>query len=298
MNAGFKIIEREILEKIKDELDKIGMFYRLFGRIKDDKSIKEKISRKFEEGQEYKIEGKKIQDLLGIRVVTYFKDDIILVKEILSKKFDFIDEEIDELDLTVFKPKRTNIICEFSNDQKEVMQEVKKATQNIDYELIDDTFELQLRTVLSEGWHEIDHGLRYKCKLDWQGRTEEERMLNGIYATLETNDIVLKNLFNELAYKHFKNNNWEALMRTKFRLKFQMGSLNSEIIDILDKKMVIGKKILKLDRIEVLKKIAKSDFSLPVNLNNLFYLINGFEIKDEDVFAITPELIISFFKKQ
>ncbi|MBK7959276.1 MAG: hypothetical protein IPK03_14995 [Bacteroidetes bacterium] len=28
--------------------------------------------------------------------------------------------------------------------------------------LVDSTFEVQLRTILSEGWHEIDHDLRYK----------------------------------------------------------------------------------------------------------------------------------------
>lgn len=78
---------------------------------------------------------------------------------------------------------------------------------------MDNTFELQLRTILSEGWHEIDHSLRYKSQADWLDYPENERLLNGIYASLETNDIALKNLFNELSYKHFKNRNWEGLIK-------------------------------------------------------------------------------------
>src|SRR5690554_2274895 len=117
MVTGFQLIQREICDKISDELDRIGLLYRLFSRTKDEKSIGEKINRKKREGTPYQINGKKIQDIIGIRIVTYFQDDIDIVKEILSKKSNYVDEEIDELDLTVFKPKRTNIICSFNANQ-------------------------------------------------------------------------------------------------------------------------------------------------------------------------------------
>ncbi|WP_202796549.1 hypothetical protein, partial [Thermophagus xiamenensis] len=64
--------------------------------------------------------------------------------------------------------------------------------------MIDNTFEVQLRTILSEGWHEVDHSLRYKCKDDWKDYPDQERLLNGIYAALETNDSTLKSLFREI----------------------------------------------------------------------------------------------------
>ncbi len=54
--------------------------------------------------------------------------------------------------------------------------------------LIDSTFELQIRSILSEGWHEVEHDLRYKAKQDWIGNDVESRKLNGIYATLETSE--------------------------------------------------------------------------------------------------------------
>lgn len=291
MIAGFQIIEKQIHQKIVDELDKIGLLYRIFVRTKNEKSISEKIERKIKEGNPYEENGKKIQDIIGVRIVTYFKDDIEVVKDILNNKFKFIDEEIDELELTVFKPKRTNIICQFDDKQVEIFKEVNSVSVTPYFNLIDNTFELQLRTMLSEGWHEIDHNLRYKCKNDWGEHKESERLLNGIYASLETNDIALKNLFNELSYQHFKSKNWEALLRNKFRLQFQLSNLNIDLIDTLNNDNSIGKQIIKIDRTAFLLKISDLDLSLPVNFNNLLYLLNTIEIKNEKLLELTPELI-------
>lgn len=296
MITGFQLIEEEICQRIQDELDKIGIHYRIFSRSKDEKSILEKIDRKAKEGSPYEKNGKLIQDIIGIRVVTYFRDDVNLVKTILSRIITFKDEEIDNPELTVFKPKRTNIICSFNDSQQQTFAEVQKSSDKDYYDVLDSTFELQLRTVLSEGWHEIDHSLRYKCKNDWESHYENERLLNGIYASLETNDIALKNLFNELAYKHFKSKNWEGLLRNKFRLRFQLVPLKEQIVNILNENVEIGKELFKMDRETSLLKLYDIDLSLPVNMNNLVLLLNGLIIKDEKLLAITPDVILEEIK--
>lgn len=296
MITGFQLIEEEICQRIQDELDKIGIHYRIFSRSKDEKSILEKIDRKAKEGSPYEKNGKLIQDIIGIRVVTYFRDDVNLVKTILSRIITFKDEEIDNPELTVFKPKRTNIICSFNDSQQQTFAEVQKSSDKDYYDVLDSTFELQLRTVLSEGWHEIDHSLRYKCKNDWEGHYENERLLNGIYASLETNDIALKNLFNELAYKHFKSKNWEGLLRNKFRLRFQLVPLKEQIVNILNEDIEIGKELFKMDRETSLLRLYDIDLSLPVNMNNLVLLLNGLIIKDEKLLAITPDVILEEIK--
>ncbi len=292
MITGFQLIEEEICQKIKDELDKIGIHYRIFSRSKDEKSITEKIARKAKEGRPYEVNSKLIQDIIGVRVVTYFRDDVNLVKDILSRIITFKDEEIDNPELTVFKPKRTNIICSFNETQSKIFLEVLQTSKKDYYNLLDSTFELQLRTILSEGWHEIDHSLRYKCKEDWEGNYDNERLLNGIYASLETNDIALKNLFTELAYKHFKSKNWEGLLRNKFRLRFQLSPLKDEIVKILDEDISVGKELLKLNREASLMKLYEIDLSLPVNMNNLIFLLNGLLIKNKKLLDITPGVIL------
>jgi len=296
MIAGFQLIEEEICQIIKDELDKIGIHYRIFSRSKDEKSITEKITRKAKEGSPYQSNGKLIQDVIGIRVVTYFRDDVNLVKDILSRVITFKDEEIDSPELTVFKPKRTNIICSFNESQTKTFSEVQQSSEKDYYNFLDSTFELQLRTILSEGWHEIDHSLRYKCKEDWEGHYDNERLLNGIYASLETNDIALKSLFTELAYKHFKIKNWEGLIRNKFRLRFQLAPLKEEIVQILNEDLTIGKELFKLNREASLMKLYEIDLSLPVNMNNILLLLNGLLIKNERLLAVTPDVILEEVK--
>jgi ppGpp synthetase/RelA/SpoT-type nucleotidyltranferase len=291
MITGLQLIEKDICGQICDLLDKVGLHYRIFSRSKEIKSIEEKIERKKNEGSPYENDGKKMQDIIGIRIVTYFQDDIYIVKDILSEKFEYVGEEIDTHELTVFKPKRTNIICKFDKKNDERFQETLTSYNNDNLKFADNTFELQLRTILSEGWHEIDHSLRYKCKDEWKNHNEKERMLNGIYANLEVNDIALKSLFNELAYQHFKSKNWEAMLRHKFRIKFQLVKLKPEIVEILNSDVDLAKQILKFDREIIIQKLAKLDFSIPINFNNLIYLINIFEFNNFKINEITPDII-------
>lgn len=293
MSRDLQLIEKDICSKICERLDKVGLLYRIFSRVKDRNSIAEKIERKKAEGKPYSKDGKKIQDVIGIRIVTYFHDDVNLVKEILSDVYTFIGEEIDKIEPTVFKPKRTNIVCSFDEKQKETFYEVVKVTNRESLQLTDHTFELQLRTILSEGWHEIDHSLRYKSKDEWENHSEKERLLNGIYANLEVNDLAMKSLFSELAYQHFKEKNWEGMLRNKYRLKFQLSELKEEIKQILNEQPKVAKQLFKADRHDVISKLSKIEIPLPINFNNIVYFINHIELKNKDLTNLTPDLIKS-----
>lgn len=291
INDGWELIARDLENLISDILDQVGIHYRLFCRIKEDKSIINKIERKKKEHDPYSQEGKKIQDFIGVRVVTYFQDDIQLVQNILTKKFTLIDDSsIDTLAPSEFRPKRTNIIYSLDNENSKRFEETVNSSKKEFLKLIDSSFELQLRTILSEGWHEIEHSLRYKCQKEWEPYNEKSRLLNGIYATLETSDVALKTLFNELAYSHFKAKNWEGLLRTKFRIKFKESSINSEIMRIMDENLTIGKKIVKMDRELFLFYIASLNISLPINFDNIIYFLNKYEIKDHNIDTLTPPI--------
>ena len=295
MSRDLQLIEKDICSKICERLDKVGLLYRIFSRVKDLNSIREKIERKIEEGKPYSIEGKKMQDILGIRIVTYFYDDVNLVKEIVSDIFKYVNEEIDVIEPTVFKPKRTNIVCGFEEKHKETFDEIVKVTNNELLQLCDHTFELQLRTILSEGWHEIDHSLRYKSKDEWSKYSEKERLLNGIYANLEVNDLAMKSLFSELAYQHFKEKNWEAMLRNKYRLKFQSTALKNELKQLLNDNPTIAKQLLKADRINVINELSKFEISFPMNFTNIIYFINHIELKNNKITDLTPGLIKNLY---
>jgi ppGpp synthetase/RelA/SpoT-type nucleotidyltranferase len=291
MSRDLQLIEKDICSKICERLDRVGLLYRIFSRIKDSISIDQKIERKKAEGKPYSKEGKKIQDIIGIRIVTYFHDDVDLVKEIISDLYEFVGEEIDKIEPTVFKPKRTNIVYSFDEIQKETFDQVVKITARESLQLSDHTFELQLRTILSEGWHEIDHSLRYKSKEEWKNHSEKERLLNGIYANLEVNDLALKSLFSDLAYQQFKEKNWEGMLRNKYRLKFQFSELKEELRQILNNQPQVAKQLFKVERVDTISKLSKLEIPLPINFNNIIYFVNKVELKNEDITKITPEFI-------
>ncbi|MCB9261187.1 MAG: hypothetical protein H6607_02270 [Flavobacteriales bacterium] len=299
--AGAEIICREIVSDISFQLDKAGLLYRIFSRVKALDSIGEKFIRKKSEGESYSNGGKMLQDFIGIRVTSYFHDDIHPIMELIKSlsKYKIVDEKIDLHSSSEFKPKRTNIVCKMSESQKEDFSFIIRSLGS-EYEgKIDSTFEIQLRTIISEGWHEIDHNLRYKCKEDWISHLESDRMLNGIYASLETNEVALKEMFERLAYNHYKEKNWDALLRTKFRLRLQLDSISNELKAILDADNELGKKILKAERAELIKTFIKLTDSVPVTMDNIIYIINLLGSGNEKILYLTPKTISQddIFKK-
>lgn len=59
--------------------------------------------------------------------------------------------------------------------------------------------------------------MRYKSLLSdnefWRGSEELSRILNCILANLELSDWSLVQLFEQLSYNHYKNANWELMLK-------------------------------------------------------------------------------------
>lgn len=286
---GLENIERSIKGKLIDELTRTGLLFRLFSRIKEKNSIEEKFGRKT-----YSKDDKLMQDLIGFRITTYFNDDLKIVVDLCEKLFGKVELVYDEPNTEVFKPLRKNMICRMPVEETKTFNEIKNTNSNFD--LIDNTFEIQFRTTLSEGWHEVDHLMRYKCKSDWKELTNESRMLNGIYASLETNDQALKALFEDISYHHYKAKQWEAMLRNKLRLRFSLTKLDNEIVHHLDQNTEIGKKIFKLNRHKIIADFVNSTLSFPTTFDNWLYYINYVYIKDQTILGKTPSILKDDFE--
>lgn len=289
IDYGIEIIEKKIREKLLNELTRTGLLFRLFSRVKDNNSITDKFSRKkYSEGD------KLMQDLIGFRVTTYFNDDLKIIVDLCEKLFGKEELVYDEPDTEIFKPLRKNMVCKFPQEQSDYFGEIKAL--NSEFQFIDDTFEIQFRTTLSEGWHEVDHLMRYKCKADWSELNNESRMLNGIYASLETNDQALKALFDDIAYHHYRAKRWEAMLRNKLRLRFSLQNLDSDILKHLNENAEVGKNIFKLNRNDIISSYINSTLSFPTTFNNWVFYINFCFIKDAFLLSKTPEFMITEFE--
>ncbi|EKB48134.1 protein containing region found in RelA / SpoT proteins [Cecembia lonarensis] len=289
IDQSLELIERRLKTQLVQELSRTGLLFRLFSRVKEPTSIKEKFTRKT-----YSVDEKKMQDLVGFRVTTYFSDDLKIVIELCKKLFEVVDLEYDTPKAEEFKPLRKNMVCRMPEEQNGIYQELLRSSN--DYELIDNTFEIQFRTTLSEGWHEVEHLMRYKCKPDWADLTDESRMLNGIYATLETNDQALKALFDDISYHHYKAKKWEAMMRNKLRLRFNLENLDGEIVSYLNENPQIGKEFFKLDRIKMINEYINSTLSFPTTFDNWMFFINYAFLKDKFILSKTPEFLMEDFE--
>lgn len=286
---GLEIIEKRIKDKLVNELTRTGLLFRLFSRVKEQTSIDEKFTRKV-----YSMSGNLMQDLIGFRITTYFNDDLKIVVDLCEKLFGKEELVYDEPDTEIFKPLRKNMICRFPKEESSIFTDIKHS--NSHFKLIDDTFEIQFRTTLSEGWHEVDHLMRYKCKPDWTELTSESRMLNGIYATLETNDLTLKALFEDISYHHYRSKKWEAMLRNKLRLKFALENLDNEMIHYLNKNPELGKRLFKLNRTKIINEYINSSVTFPTTFNNWMYFMNYKFLEDSYLTEKTPEFLLNDFK--
>ncbi len=285
---GLEIIEKKLKSKILNELMRTGLLFRLFSRVKEQTSIDEKFSRKT-----YSDGGPLMQDLIGFRITSYFSDDLKILVELCEKIFEKVELVYDEPNSEEFKPLRKNMICRLPANESGIFSDLKST--NSTYNLIDNTFEIQFRTTFSEGWHEVDHLMRYKCKQDWTELNEESRMLNGIYATMETNDQVLKVLFDDISYHHYKSKKWEAMLRNKLRLRFLLQGLDSEISTYLNSHVDVGKNIFKLNRTKIINTYINSTVTFPSTFNNWIWFINYCFLNDEFITAKTPTFLLEEF---
>lgn len=281
-------IARRIHDTIEDELIRAGLLFRVFFRAKTKHSIDKKI---LNNPNKYTPGGKKIQDLYGIRVALYFSDDSILAQNAIKNIFTYDHESssIDSNNVDKFAATRCNLIFKLTDELAEESQVL--STNN----LVDKTFEVQFRTILSEGWHEVDHDLRYKCNEDWTENQDLSRALNGIYASLETSDWSMLKLFEDLAYKHYKAKKWNAMIRHKFRLRFTEPL--SENIENLITSESLGKLLYRVNRDDFLKKLYSYKFNIPINMNNIIHLCNLFYFDNTELTKLAPAPIVRMYNE-
>jgi len=284
---------RSLTESIESDLIKTGIFYRIFFRAKSYKSLNKKLSQADKIGnQKYNGENKFLRDLIGIRVNLYFVDDLDILLKFFKKKYHhaFLEETIDVNTDTVFKPTRVNLIFRLPKEQKGEFRQVVKDSR------VDDTFELQLRTVFSEGWHEVEHDFRYKCPEDWTDHHGLSRTFNGMLAALETHEWSMIKVFEELSYSHYKSANHSAMIRMRLRVRTEDLQLSSDLLKTVMEEGAFIKEFFKLDRSLLIEFLLNQDIRIPFTIDNLIFLINYFFIKNKKVIEQTPMPLIDEFK--
>ena len=279
MQNPLERIAAQLTSDISESLSRCGLMFRIFSRVKTESSIRHKLEVK------YASKKTMIQDMIGMRIVVYFQDDVDVLALYYSIG-DVVKKSIDEFDSSTFRPQRLNIT---SRIPAEMTEEFYAALPEQFRDCVEPTYEIQIRTVFSEGWHEVEHDLRYKCKEDWEGCESYSRALNGVIATLETAEWNMKSLFADMARHNFRHSNYTAMLRNKFHLRFKSEALSESLNIYLNEHRHLAEDLLNADRLIVVYTMLthKADFSL--TYDNLLFLINRIEMMDFDLMAMEPE---------
>lgn len=283
MRSEYGRIAEEVRRDIEDLLSGVGLLFRVFARGKDSASLKSKIEKT---PGKYSLAGKLVQDVIGVRVALYFPDDIAIVKSILESRY-IIDRSastIDTPESDEFSVTRYNLVFKLPSELAENFSRISRGAP------VDASFEVQLRSILSEGWHEVEHDLRYKSKTHWEGHDDLSRVLNGIVATLETSEWSMGKIFDELAYRHYKAKNWGGMIPSILRMRLR-GVLSDGISMALNSDPQAAKDLLRIDRSKLLNNLSKAKPKIPVTLDNVVLLWNLSGPRHQCLIALTPEVV-------
>lgn len=284
MATNFRHSAENIRREVELILDRVGILCRVFARGKENSSLKKKFDR---EPGKYSRDGKMVQDAIGVRVVLYFAEDVEIVSRLLEREF-VIDKESSTIDLPKtdqFAVTRHNLIFKIPDQHSD---DVKRC---IGTAPIDNTFEVQLRSILSEGWHEVEHDLRYKSKKNWETQEDLGRALNGIIATIETAEWSMRKIFDDLAYRNYKCRKWPEMLHNRIRMRAEP-VLSEEICAVFNEDNEIAKKIFRIDRKKVIFLFNSVRPTLPINLDNIVYIWNYLGPMEEKITAITPSFVL------
>lgn len=162
-------------------------------RVKSCQESIDKFNRKYRNdletnGTDYEINNF-ITDLVGVRVICLYEDDIYRISEILRRNFDETSEPTDKSSIleqskNQFGYKGYHMDLEF-NQQRLTLDEYKK--------YVGVKFEVQIRTIVQDAWSVIDHKIKYKKNIP----QNLERSINRLAAVFEIADQEFLRIRNE-----------------------------------------------------------------------------------------------------
>ena len=250
-------IGREIAKEWSTILSRIGIMHHITQRTKKYHSVRQKLRK-----DEYVNGEKKLQDIIGIRIDVYYVEDINICKELMKSDSMIGDWKTIDIKDSTFKPLKNNGVFYLPSKY------VNMINPNIWEYGIDKTYEIQIRTISFDGWHEIEHDLRYKlkkrdedkCVWDEQFAFEYSRRMNAIVATLELCDNEMEATLAGFAEKLYENKRWDELIRVKLRLRFTGEELLDEYKEFLSNNEEVALKLYSLTKEKLIHMFLNSKY--------------------------------------
>jgi putative GTP pyrophosphokinase len=172
-------IVNEIKERIENLLKEINSNPVISGRIKNFSSYYGKYLRLLKSD----IKDPVITDLLGIRIICPFIEDLGVIEEIIKNNFDILEtERKGHYNFKEFGYESTHLLIKIPND-------ITAKYGNSGTDLI----EIQIRTILQDAWAEVEHEIVYKAEFS-PFDEPMRRKLAAVNASLSLADIIFQEI--------------------------------------------------------------------------------------------------------
>ncbi|MBR0185824.1 MAG: hypothetical protein IJQ24_07325 [Synergistaceae bacterium] len=184
--ALYQQLEPVVLERLENTLSKQGgRLYHITHRIKAADSIRGKLERKSDTYPDLYA----IRDILGVRIICYFSDEVDEVAKLVSESF--------RVDWSKSKDKRELIKPDAFGYLS--LHYICSLPENSGYpeQLSSLLFEIQMRTMLQHTWAEIEHDLGYKTEFGIP--REIRRSFSRVASLLEVADQNFSDIKNSIA---------------------------------------------------------------------------------------------------
>ena len=170
----------KLYRRVRKTLVRTELNFNLKYRVKSYNSYFDKIMRIRGEADKFNL----INDLIGIRIVLPFLEDVHEVQELISENFTIVEIE--------YKGAK-NSFREFSYDSIHVLVDISKDIKENTIPYIRKVCEIQIRTTLQDAWAEVEHELIYKAPSTLPNNTIK-RKLASLNASLTLSDIIFQEI--------------------------------------------------------------------------------------------------------
>ncbi|HCC36511.1 MAG TPA: (p)ppGpp synthetase [Treponema sp.] len=172
-------IVRELSVRIEETLAPLSVHPTIKGRTKNFDSYYKKVLKILKSGGTLP----QITDLMGVRVVCPFIENLSVVEELITKTFDMVEiERKGHYTFREFGYESTHLLIKIPPD---ITAKHGKADT--------DVAEIQIRTILQDAWAEVEHELVYKAEFN-PFDTPMKRKLAAVNASLSLADIIFQEI--------------------------------------------------------------------------------------------------------
>jgi putative GTP pyrophosphokinase len=176
-------VRRQIVKDLESRIEKalapLTSHPTIKGRVKNFESFYKKHLRLLKSG----VTEIRITDLLGIRIICPFIEDLAAVEELVKKRFDVV--EVERKGHYTFK--------EFGYESTHLLITIPADVAAKRGEGACDMAEIQIRTILQDAWAEVEHELVYKAEFN-PFDAPMKRKLAALNANLSLADIIFQEI--------------------------------------------------------------------------------------------------------